>query len=140
MPNHTTGPCGLGDRCSGRGFEIRAKYKCCFSGFQLHNPLSGCSRTHGEDDDKVKCVDTMKCLQGNSASGRCACQPQGSHTINSKSSGDEAGGKKMRQHSGYISWSNLFKSHYWCAHSKARIRSEKNQHWRDEIEERISLE
>ena len=91
MPNHTTGPCGLGDRCSGRGFEIRAKYKCCFGGFQLHNPLSGCSRTHGEDDDKVKCVDAMKCLQRNSASGRCASQPQGSDTLNSKRGGVQVG-------------------------------------------------
>ena len=91
MPNHTTGPCGLGDRCSGREFEIRVKYKCCFGGFQLHNPLSGCSRTHGEDDDKVKCVDAMKCLQRKSASGRCASQPQGSDTLNSKRGGVQVG-------------------------------------------------
>ena len=53
MTNHATGPCDLGDRCSGPEFEIRAKYKCCFCGFQLHNPMSGCSRAHGEDVDKV---------------------------------------------------------------------------------------
>ena len=78
MPDHTQGPCGLGDRCFAPQFEIRAMYKCCFCGFQLHNPLSGCSRKHGEDNTKVKCVDAILCLHRNSDSGRCAIQPQGS--------------------------------------------------------------
>jgi len=80
MPDHQIGPCGLGDGCLRPEFEIRAKYKCCFCGFQLHNPVSGCSRPHGEDDDKVKCIDVIKCIERNSSSGRCP--------------GDEAGGKK----------------------------------------------
>jgi hypothetical protein len=95
MPDHPRGPCGLGDKCSGREFEIREKYKCCFCGFQLHNPMLGCSRPHGGDDDKVKCIDVIQCLERNSASGRCgASEPQASDPLDSKSSGDKAGGKK----------------------------------------------
>ena len=66
MPDHEKGPCGLGDRCLRPEFEIRAMYKCCFCGFQLHNPMSGCSRPHGGDDDKVKCIDVIKCIERNS--------------------------------------------------------------------------
>ena len=89
MPDHATGPCGLGDRCLRPEFELRAMYKCCFCGFQLHNPMSGCLRKHGEDDDKVKCINAMSCVRRNSSSGRCASQPQGSDTIIPKSGGHQ---------------------------------------------------
>lgn len=57
--------------------------------------MSGCLRPHGGDDDKVKCIGVIQCLERNSASGRCgASEPQASDPLDSKSSGDKAGGKK----------------------------------------------